>query len=361
MQGFAEAHVIGEDTAEVVGAEIGEEVKPFELVRPQLGAEAGGQRGRDPRLQLGRTAVDGLGLGLGEKPFRGRVGKLEGVEPLRFVAQFPGREPEPGELFVLFLGEFELQFAPALFLQPHVTALRGEQQLDFCLRQFRVGDVEDHAQVKPVRAGLRGFELHGAGDGSLRERGELPFQLEFDLRRHGGDPRGKLAGELLRDALGERALPAVKLAVQRGHQRRHGRERGAVVEDNGVAGLRVLACARGQLLGTPAGGRPVLQHRAIFRVGLHLHGAFLHGGIVARHAQGRLDAQAQGHGLHALLQPVGQLQAELAQQLHALALFQGGGRNAVFRRGLQNARQAGRTRENGAGSEVEHGIAGHDE
>ena len=37
LDGFAEAHVVGEDAAETVGAEVGEEVEAFALIRAQIG------------------------------------------------------------------------------------------------------------------------------------------------------------------------------------------------------------------------------------------------------------------------------------------------------------------------------------
>ena len=127
LQGFAQAHVVGEDAAEIVFCEVGEKMKTLELIRAQLSAKAGGQRGRDACLQLGGAALDGLRLRLGQELLRRRVRELERVEALRLVGQFTRGESETGELLVLLGGELEREFAPALFRQPHEAALRREE------------------------------------------------------------------------------------------------------------------------------------------------------------------------------------------------------------------------------------------
>ena len=80
LQGFAEAHVVGEDAAETIFGEESEEVKALVLVGAEIGEEAGGKRRGRGGAEGGGAVADGgpefLGKGLAE----GFVGELQGVE-----------------------------------------------------------------------------------------------------------------------------------------------------------------------------------------------------------------------------------------------------------------------------------------
>ena len=170
LQGFAQAHVVGQDAAEAVGGQVGEEVKALELVRAQLGGHAGRQVGRHAGLDLAGAALDLLDLLLGQELPGGVIGELQGVQALRLGGKFARVQAQPGEPFVLVVAQVELEPAPAFALEPHVGAFGVEQQLDFLLRQRGVGHVEHHAQVEPVNVRLRDIELHAAGHGAPRRR-----------------------------------------------------------------------------------------------------------------------------------------------------------------------------------------------
>ena len=84
------------------------------------------------------------------------------MQPLRFAGEIAGAEAELGELLVFFLGELELQAAPAFVAEPHPAAAGVEQGLISSLVSSVSGDVEDDAQVEPIDAGLLDFEPHGS-------------------------------------------------------------------------------------------------------------------------------------------------------------------------------------------------------
>ena len=62
LDGFAQAHVVSENTAEMVGGEIGQEMKTFELIGPQLRRDSCGQLGRDAGFNFAGAALDLLDL-----------------------------------------------------------------------------------------------------------------------------------------------------------------------------------------------------------------------------------------------------------------------------------------------------------
>jgi hypothetical protein len=56
LQGFAQTHVVGQNTAEAIGAQVGQEVESFFLIRPQLRMDFDRHLRCHPGLQLGRSA-----------------------------------------------------------------------------------------------------------------------------------------------------------------------------------------------------------------------------------------------------------------------------------------------------------------
>jgi hypothetical protein len=62
-------------------------MEALDLVGPQFGVDARGQRGRHARLDLGGPALNLLGLVLGEELAGGGVGQLKGVQALRLGCQ----------------------------------------------------------------------------------------------------------------------------------------------------------------------------------------------------------------------------------------------------------------------------------
>ena len=61
-EGFAEAHVIGEDAAEAVGGQVGEEVESGFLVGPQSGGDGSGKGRGDAGLDFTGAALEQGGL-----------------------------------------------------------------------------------------------------------------------------------------------------------------------------------------------------------------------------------------------------------------------------------------------------------
>ena len=56
LQGFSEAHVVGQHTAEIVCCEVGEKVEAFELVGTKCGSDRCGRRGSDAGLDFLHSA-----------------------------------------------------------------------------------------------------------------------------------------------------------------------------------------------------------------------------------------------------------------------------------------------------------------
>ena len=109
-------------------------MKPFELVRPQLGRDTCRQVGRDAGLQFTGPSLNLFDLLLGEEFFGRIIGELQCVQALRFGGQFARTESKPRQPFVFVFTQVVSQPAPALAFETHVAAFGVEQQLDFLLR-----------------------------------------------------------------------------------------------------------------------------------------------------------------------------------------------------------------------------------
>jgi hypothetical protein len=84
LQGFAQTHVVGQNAAEAVGAQVGQEVESFFLIRPQLGMNFGRHLRRDAGLQFSRTALHLLIARLRQELAGGGIGQLQGMQTLFF-------------------------------------------------------------------------------------------------------------------------------------------------------------------------------------------------------------------------------------------------------------------------------------
>ena len=79
LDGFSESHVIGEDAAEVVDREIGEELETIDLIGPERGVEAFRKVRIDLELDVAGAVLDAL-PGFGVEDLGGfGIGELQGV------------------------------------------------------------------------------------------------------------------------------------------------------------------------------------------------------------------------------------------------------------------------------------------
>ena len=85
LDGFAEAHVVGEDAAEVVDGEVGEELEAIDLIGTQGGVEAVGDVRIDFELDVSGAVLDAFPGFRIENLGGFRIGELEGVHPVGFA------------------------------------------------------------------------------------------------------------------------------------------------------------------------------------------------------------------------------------------------------------------------------------
>jgi len=84
LDGFAEAHVVGEDAAETIRGKMREKVETFRLVRAERGLESGGKCGWWDGGESGGAGAEGGGeRGILPREGVGFGGELEGVEAVR--------------------------------------------------------------------------------------------------------------------------------------------------------------------------------------------------------------------------------------------------------------------------------------
>ena len=158
LEGFTEAHVVGEDTAEIVFREKGEEVKTFFLVGAEVGDEAG-REGRCRRGAEGGGAFADLGPEFfGEGVAEGFVGELEGVEAEGLAGGLAGGgrgvEAEAGEFFLRGGGIVEDEAAPAVAGEADEAAAGAVENRQIGGREGGVFGAEGHADVEPIDAGF---------------------------------------------------------------------------------------------------------------------------------------------------------------------------------------------------------------
>ena len=204
LDGFAQAHVIGQDAAEIVGGEVGEELETIDLIGPQGGLEQCGNLGVDFELDIAGAILDALPSLRVEHLGGFGIGELERVHPVGFAGQVEGIEPEAGDRFALVGVEPDFEAHPGAILHPDVTAAGRDELADLGFGQGDALDVDDDAQVEPVDVLAHDFEAHGGGDGVGEDGFEAEVDVEFDGFRHVLDPLREAFGELLGDAGFER-------------------------------------------------------------------------------------------------------------------------------------------------------------
>ena len=205
LQRFAEAHVIGQNSPEVVRDEVGQEMKTFQLVRAQLRRDALRQVRRHARFDFAGAALDLLDLLFGQKLLGRFIRELERVQALRLGSQLVRVQAEPGQALVVRLGEIELQPPPAFLAEAHKAAFGVEQEFDLLRRERGVGDIQHHAQIEPVDGGLGHVQPDAARDSRVSEGGEVAGELHADVGRDRFEPGHEDLGESLRDAQREQA------------------------------------------------------------------------------------------------------------------------------------------------------------
>ena len=200
LDGFAETHVVGEDAAEVVDREVGEELEAVDLIGTQGGVERRGHVRVDLELDVAGAVLDAL-PGFGIEHLGGfRIGQLQGVHPVRLAGQIERIEPEAGDGFALVGVEFDFQAHPGAVIHADIAAAGGDQLADLGFRQVDALHVDDDAQVEPVDVLADDLEAHGGGDRIGEDRLEAQVDVEFDALGHGLDPLGEFFGELFGDA-----------------------------------------------------------------------------------------------------------------------------------------------------------------
>ena len=187
LHGLAQAHVVGEDAAELELLEVVEPAEPLALIRAQLAAEAGGGLAGDEAVELGQGLAD---LAEGHVDLDLRLRREQGVEQ-------PGLGPAEADAALLGgaeVGEQAVFLQPLLGEHPH----RAVAQLDHRLaaagggEQVGQGDalaaeVDGAAELEPVDPGRDG-QLELAGRVDDRPLGlDLPAERD-QLLRHPRQP-----------------------------------------------------------------------------------------------------------------------------------------------------------------------------
>jgi hypothetical protein len=101
LDGFSEAHVIGEDAAEVVDREVGEELEAFGLVGAKGGVEGGWGIRVDLELDVSGAVFDAFPCFWVEDLGGFGVGELEGVHAMGLAGEVEGVETEAGDGFAV--------------------------------------------------------------------------------------------------------------------------------------------------------------------------------------------------------------------------------------------------------------------
>ena len=114
-------------------AQVGQEVKPLQLVRAELRRHAGGQVGGDAGLDLAGPPLDLFHLRLRQELPRGVMRQLQRMQALRLRRKFVGAQPQARQSFVLLRRQVVGEAPPAFAFQPDEAALRVEQQPDLLL------------------------------------------------------------------------------------------------------------------------------------------------------------------------------------------------------------------------------------
>jgi hypothetical protein len=204
LDGFAEAHVIGEDAAEVVDREVGEELEAIDLIGAQGGVEAFRHVRIDLELDVAGAVLDALpGLRVEDLGGLG-VGELQGVHAVGLAGEVEGVEPEAGDGLALVGVELDFEAHPRAVVHADVAAAGGDELADLGFGEIDALDVDDDAQVEPVDVLADDLEADGGGDGIGEDGFQAEVDVEFDVLGHRLDPLGEFFRELLGDAGFER-------------------------------------------------------------------------------------------------------------------------------------------------------------
>jgi hypothetical protein len=96
LQRLAQTHVVGQHAAETIGREIRKEMEAFDLIGPELGANALGHGWRNAGFEFGSATMNFFSLLFGQKLSGRRVGQLQGVQALRLGREIPALETFEG-------------------------------------------------------------------------------------------------------------------------------------------------------------------------------------------------------------------------------------------------------------------------
>ena len=112
LDGFAETHVIGEDAAEIVDREVGEEFEAIDLIRAQCRVERAGHIGVHLDLNVAGAVLDAFPCLRVENFSRLRIGELECVHAVGLAGKVEGIEAEAGDGLALVGIEFDFEAHP---------------------------------------------------------------------------------------------------------------------------------------------------------------------------------------------------------------------------------------------------------
>ena len=130
LDGFSKTHVVGEDAAEVVDREIGEELEAIDLIGTQRGVERFRHVRIDFELDVAGAVLDAL-PGFRIEDLGGlRIGELEGVHPVGFAGKIERIETEAGDGLALVGVELDFEAHPRAVVHADVTAAGGDELAD---------------------------------------------------------------------------------------------------------------------------------------------------------------------------------------------------------------------------------------
>ncbi len=213
--------------------------------RLHFGADGRRQRRRDARFQFTRAALDFFNAFRCEKLFRGIVGQLQRVESLRFGGEIARVDAEPGELFVVFRRETELQPPPAPFFEANVATARVKQQFQFLRREPGVADLEHDFEIEPVNARFGDVERDVAADRRVAQRGQFLVQQHFNFRRERLEPTEEQFRSFFDEPQRPLAGVILPFQFQRFDRARKIFLRGAVVDDDDAIGRLGISSSPG--------------------------------------------------------------------------------------------------------------------
>ena len=133
---FSQSHIVGENSAEAVGGEIGEELEALGLVRTEIGLQRRGHLGVGIDLNILGAILDAL-PGLGVENFGSLgVGQLHGVHAVGLAGEVEGVESETSDRIALVVVELDFQTHPGAIVHAHITTPRSHKLTDLALERL---------------------------------------------------------------------------------------------------------------------------------------------------------------------------------------------------------------------------------